>query len=103
MSTKEFRVRPVVRHIVTEFTPVPSGTNSVSTLGEFDNEAYAELVKNALEEQAAPREFAIVKLDHHNATTEVTYRYTREDADDFVATRRAEREEWRIYSRPYPG
>lgn len=48
MSQVEIRVRPVVRYIVTRFIPQSQGQSSVETLGEFDNEGYAEQVAAAL-------------------------------------------------------
>jgi hypothetical protein len=50
LSQVEYRVRPVVRYVVTRYTPAfspePGAMNgpSLETLGEFDNEGYANEV-----------------------------------------------------------
>ncbi len=45
MKTVEFRVRPVTRFVVTRYTRDDDG-GDIATLGEFDNEGYAnEVVK----------------------------------------------------------
>lgn len=50
MKTTEYRVRPVVRYIVTEFTSDPeNGAGGCGPIGEFDNEQQAEAVKRALD------------------------------------------------------
>jgi hypothetical protein len=57
MSKVEIRVRPVVRHVLTRYTEsgAPDGSkySGVVTLGEFDNEAYAEQVAHAMRYMAA--------------------------------------------------
>jgi hypothetical protein len=60
MRKVEVRVRPVIRHIVTlyESGPLPGTKDkyhaTLDTLGEFDNEAQAEFVAEALRKQADP-------------------------------------------------
>lgn len=49
-KTVEYRVRPVTRYIVTEFISDPeNGAGHCGTIGEYDNEWYAQRVKLALE------------------------------------------------------
>lgn len=50
MRTIEYRVRPVTRYVVTRFeNDTDTGSGAIETLGEFDNEGYAQRVKAALE------------------------------------------------------
>jgi hypothetical protein len=45
----EYRVRPVVRYVVTRWHEVGPYQAGVETIGEFDNEHTAERVRKALE------------------------------------------------------
>lgn len=60
MSHVEIRVRPVVRSVVTRYASDGRGA-SLETLGEFDNEAYAEIVAEALRDRNAPRQYALIQ------------------------------------------
>jgi hypothetical protein len=53
METIEYRVRPVVRYVVTKYTSDPElGAGSCRPMGEFDHESYAEEVAWALARKA---------------------------------------------------
>lgn len=53
METIEYRVRPVVRYLVTKHESQPdTGSGSCGAIGEFDHEPYAEQVAWALARQA---------------------------------------------------
>lgn len=108
MSTPEFRVRPVIRHVVTRYTPPDSPEPaSVETLAEFDSEGYAEIVKEALAEKVAPREFVIVESTMGEPMARVTYAYSEDEAIQRMAESQAmEGKTYRVYSRikePMPG
>jgi hypothetical protein len=59
----EYRVRPVVRYVVTRYTEYPemNATGSSERLGEFDSESYAETVASALRFEQRGRE----RLESH--------------------------------------
>jgi hypothetical protein len=109
MSNPEFRVRPVVRHVVTRYTraePLPPGVNAdtprggLETLGEFDSEGYAEIVAEALAEKAAPREYVIVQSTLGEVTAKVYYAYGEQEAQERMnALQVADSTTYRIYSR----
>lgn len=57
MSKTEFRVRPVVRYLVTKYVPNQGNVSSFSgVMGEFANEATAEEVADALSAKYAKHE-----------------------------------------------
>lgn len=106
MQKPEFRVRPVIRHVVTRYTPSyspePGCLNgpSLETLGEFDSDGYAEIVAEALRERVAPREFVIVEQVLGAMQARVTYAYSEEEAAARMATEEAvEGKTYRVYSR----
>ncbi len=91
MQKPEFRVRPVIRHVVTRFTPQPpppegsgyfSGcaNGGVETLGEFDSEGYADIVAEALRERVAPRTYVIVQETLGEEVAIVQYGYDEAEA-----------------------
>jgi hypothetical protein len=82
MSTPEFRVRPVVRHVVTRYVPPNANVASgVETLGEFDSEGYAEIVREALAERVAPREFVLVEQSPGEMRPIVFYAYGEDEVE----------------------
>lgn len=99
MTTPEFRVRPVIRHIVTRFTSDPErGASSLETLGEFANEGYAEIVAEALRERVAPRKYAIVQRSFETSVL-VYYAADETEAQACKASCEAEHGgEFRIFS-----
>jgi hypothetical protein len=105
MQKPEFRVRPVIRHVVTRYTPShspePGVINgpSLETLGEFDSEGYAEIVKEALDEMAAPREYVIVESTLGEKMASVTYAYSEEEALKRMAEEAADGKAYKVYSR----
>lgn len=109
MSQSEFRVRPVIRHIVTRYTreaPLPEGVmpearkQGLETLGEFGNEEYAEQIRAALQEQAAPKEYVMVKHLPGEAVASVHYAYSLDEATAFMLVRASQNEDWKVFSRP---
>jgi hypothetical protein len=97
MSQPEFRVRPVIRHVVTRYSSEVMGNGpdgeprysaSLETLGEFNNEGYAEIVVEALKARVAPLEYVIVQQRPGEIEARVMYAYS--DAE--VQTRLAEME-----------
>jgi hypothetical protein len=49
MKSIEYRVRPVIRYVVTRYESEPeTGSGGVSTMGEFDHQEYANQVSRAL-------------------------------------------------------
>ncbi len=113
MSIPEFRVRPVIRHVVTRYTPAhspaPGALNgpSLETLAEFDSEGYAEIVREALADRVAPREFVIVEQTLGAVEARVTYAYSEQEALDRLASAAAETgKSYKVFSRikePMPG
>lgn len=113
MSTPEFRVRPVIRHIVTRYTPSYSpepgcvNGSSLETLAEFDSEGYAEIVREALAERVAPREYVIVEQTFGAIEARVKFAYSEQAALELMASEAAESgKSYRIFSRikePMPG
>lgn len=109
MSNPEFRVRPVVRHVVTRFSEErtsahdepPAYTRKLETLGEFDSEGYAEIVAEALSEKAAPREYVLVQETMGEVMANVYYAYDEQNAMERLAQLATEepRESYRVYSR----
>jgi len=89
MTTPEFRVRPVIRHIVTRFSEErtsphdapPEYTRKLETLGEFDSEGYADIVAEALRERAAPREYVIVRQKLGEIAADVMYAYSEAEVE----------------------
>ncbi len=104
MSNQEFRVRPVIRHAVTEYTPGfyqgdrSSETAKSALIGEFPNEQMAEKVREALEFQAAPRAYLMVKRTF-DLDTQAQHADSLVQAEAFVADRLANGEEWRVFER----
>jgi hypothetical protein len=109
MSKVEIRVRPVVRHIVTRYTerqPLPEGQKSdgprasLETLGEFDSEARAEEMADAVRSaMPKPRQFAAVERNHFDFLTNVIYFDAEEDALAYAEHARSQGREFRVYSR----
>lgn len=103
MEHVEFRVRPVIRHVVTRFSSRNDGEGvsaSCGPLGEFDNEGYADIVVEALRERVAPRVYAVVQETLGDETAIVHYAYDEAQAD----ARKQDLEQrtgksFRIYSR----
>lgn len=102
----EYRVRPVVRYVVTRFAreDLPSG-NCVagsSTCGEFDNEQQAESVKAALEasDPDMPRTngFLLVK-DTHEVDTKAFFAHSLTEARQMKAELEAGGESWLLTTR----
>jgi hypothetical protein len=108
MSNPEFRVRPVIRHVVTRYTkaePLPPGCCStdgprggLETLGEFDSEGYADIVAEALAEKAAQREYVLVQETVGGIMAKVYYAYGEGEAQQRLAMM-PEGESYRVYSR----
>jgi cephalosporin-C deacetylase-like acetyl esterase len=84
MSTVEIRVRPVVRHIVTRYTKGDKQA-SLETLGEFDNEAQAESVADALRDRyiTKPTQYAIVQRTIGEVDAKVYYAEERAQAEAY--------------------
>ncbi len=82
MSQPEFRVRPVIRHIVTRYSPPCDGNASLETLGEFDSEQYAEIVAEALRHRTAPMEYVIVRNKLGHFAADVMYAYSEADVQN---------------------
>jgi hypothetical protein len=112
MSTVEIRVRPVIRHIVTRYTPsqpLPSVVAGIErrtdamleTLGEFDNEDQAEMVAAALRAKATQHAYAIVQETMGEIGAHVYYAYDEAEAAQRKADLEADgTQTYRIYSRP---
>lgn len=100
MSNEEFRVRPVIRHVVTKYAPSPPNTAGMgsSQVGEFASEEQAEAVREAFEFLYAPRQFLMVKRSLELETL-AQHAETQEEADAFVAEKLLMGEEWRVFSR----
>lgn len=80
MSKPEFRVRPVVRYVVTRFEPAEMGQNKVETLGEFDNERFAEEAAYALQEQYDQRQ-ALVEHIYMERAAQSAQDFARSDSE----------------------
>jgi hypothetical protein len=104
MSTVEFRVRPVIRHVVTRHTSTEN-SGSLETLGEFGNEGYAEIVSQALKERAAPREYVVVESTLGAVQAAVYYAHDENDLAHVQCQAAAEHpgRTFRVYSRPRNG
>ena len=111
MSNPEFRVRPVIRHIVTRYTPaepLPPGCNpangrsGLETLGEFDSEGYAEIVAEALAEKAAPRQYVIVQNTMGEVMAKVYYADGEIEAMERLRSLEVDGSTYRIFSRTKP-
>ena len=101
MSTVEIRVRPVIRHIVTRYSPPCGGNASLETLGEFDNEDQAEMVAAALRAEATQHAYAIVQETAGEIGAHVYYAYDESEAAQRKADLEADgKQTYRIYSRP---
>ena len=107
MKQVEIRVRPVVRHVVTRFTEertsapgeAPAYTRHLETLGEFDNEAQAEAVAEALRGQAPkPMQYVCVERGFE-CVTNAMYFDCEQDADEFIRLAREQDRDFRKYSR----
>lgn len=81
MSKPEFRVRPVIRHIVTRYSPPADGNASLETLGEFNHEDYAEIVAEALRARVAPMEYVIVRSKLGEIAADVMYAYSEAEVE----------------------
>lgn len=109
MQLPEFRVRPVIRHVVTRYTPadpLPPGVNSaegsrgsLQTLGEFDSEGYAEIVREALAEKAALREYAIIEETMGEPMARVVYAYGEQEALARMSEEAQAGKTYRVFSR----
>jgi len=99
MKTLEFRTRPVIRHIVTSYDPgTPTSSGGSQLIGEFDSEEMADVVRQALIDQSAPREYVAV-LSTFESKTEAMYFESEEAARDFQSLQPGT---WRIFSREVP-
>lgn len=106
MSNPEFRVRPVIRHVVTRFSEErtsaldepPVYKRQLETLGEFDSEGYAEIVAEALAEKAAPREYVIVQDRNGEILTCVFYAYGEDELQQRLQEMPSS-ESYRVFSR----
>jgi hypothetical protein len=100
MTTPEFRVRPVIRHTITRYHPPSPNTSScVETLGEFDSEGYAEIVREALAERVAPREYVIVESTMGEVMARVHYAYSEDEVQARLAEQAEDGVTYRVYSR----
>jgi hypothetical protein len=100
MRNVEIRVRPVIRHVVTSYEGDPSSQQGGSrTLGEFDNEGYAEEIADALRKKAAPREFVMVQDTVGEVMAEVFYAYSETEVDAFLASDKAQGKSFKVFSR----
>ena len=107
MKSVEYRVRPVVRYMVTRYEsgsyPDGSSYGGCSGVGEFDNEESAERVKAALDtgENASDprREYAVVQSTFEPAA-KVIYAYGFAEATAARDRLNTEGGEWRIYAKP---
>jgi hypothetical protein len=107
MSNPEFRVRPVIRHVVTRFSEdrtsaldePPAYTRKLETLGEFDSEGYAEIVAEALAEKAAPREYVIVQETLGKVMAKVYYAYSEDEVNMRLMEPELQGSSYRVYSR----
>lgn len=82
IETNEYRVRPVVRYVVTHYHSYSTedgkgGGGGSEVVGEFDNEAQAEKVKAALEDTT--NGYVIFKRSFE-VPTELYYAQTLEEA-----------------------
>lgn len=105
MSKPEFRVRPVVRHVVTRYTS-EAHSGSLETLGEFNNEGYADIVTEALRERVAPREYVIVEQTQGDPMARVLFAYDEQEAQTRMAEMAKDGKSYRVFSRikePMPG
>jgi hypothetical protein len=107
MLKTEIRVRPVVRHVVTRYTeatdahaPVAGGRSaSLITMGEFDNEAQAEQVAEALRATIPkPRLYVAVERNHWDTLAHALYFNTEADAYAYVKHAEAKGREFRVFS-----
>lgn len=104
MQTIEVRVRPVIRHIVTEFHADPeTRAAGVATVGEFANEEQAEKVAAALRGQHEPRLWVAVERGDYSVATNAIYFQTAEDAAAFVEKARADERDFHVFSRVVQG
>jgi hypothetical protein len=102
MKTTEIRVRPVIRHVVTTFTPQSCGDGGSRAIGEFDSEAHAEEVAQALKEMHAPREYVMVQETPGLETPKVFYAYSEEEVAKFMIEPRTDDHGYKVYSRVMP-
>jgi hypothetical protein len=99
MQTTEIRVRPVVRHVITRYTNDAVRGGSVETLGEFDNEAQAEQVAEAMRSVHWPKKFVIVQVTFE-PETKAYYAESLDEANETAVKLTAETGgDWRIFSR----
>ena len=103
MQTKEIRVRPVIRHIVTEYRD-DGVAASVATVGEFANEEQAEKVAAALRGQNAPRLWIAVECTFIPLTN-VLYFQTEAGAKAFAqeAAAAADPRQFDVFARAVQG
>jgi HEAT repeat protein len=100
MTTPEFRVRPVIRHVVTRYSTDDRGA-SLETLGEFNHEEYADIVAEALRERAAPREYVIVRQKLGEIAADVMYAYSEAEVEVRLAEMATpDAPPCHVYSRP---
>lgn len=98
MKTTEIRVRPVIRHAVTRFTSEDRAASS-ECVGEFNNEAYAEEVAQALRAAHKPKQYAIVERGF-DVATRVWYAEDQAEAEAYRAQLQEHfGSEFRIYDR----
>jgi hypothetical protein len=104
-ETREIRVRPVVRHIVTEYhsgvTAEGSNYGGCATLGEFDSEAQAEKVAAAIRAQHEPREYVMVEQAPGKEFPRVFYAYSEQEVADFLSKPRLD-SGYNVFSRARP-
>lgn len=102
MSKIEYRVRPVIRYVVTRFFQDERGASS-NVIGEFDSETWAERVKDACEytdgRVDARCEYVVVRAEF-DAPTEAMYAYGIAEAKDMARKMAASSgKEWRYFRR----
>jgi len=98
MNPCEYKVRPVVRYVVTEYDNAGIQASS-SVIGEFDSEICAEKARDALDERFRLREYVAV-CQKFVIDTKATYFQTKQEATEFCAKQQElYQEEWRVFSR----
>jgi 2'-5' RNA ligase len=106
MRKVDIRVRPVVRHVVTWYESGPmSGTTdkyhaTLDTLGEFDNEAQAERVAEALRASTPkPMQYVAVERNHWDTLAHAMYFDVEADAYAYVKHAESKGREFRVFAR----
>lgn len=79
----EYKVRPVVRYIVTRYESEEQGTGSSVTLGEYPNEEIAEKVCSVLESAECPEppaSYVVVGKHFFTPDNIALFAYSQEEA-----------------------